>query len=140
MQYRLNRWRYLARVLVLTKILLREATMLQHPNAVHRVKVNGRSLSAQATLSIIAFIFAYFITLVLFTFLQLIAGMDFITAFTATISCITNTGPGLGAIGPSHNYALLSDLQKWLCAAVMLLGRLEIFTVLILFTPNYWKK
>ena len=130
----------LARVLVLTKILLREATMLQHPNAVHRVKVNGRSLSAQATLSIIAFIFAYFITLVLFTFLQLIAGMDFITAFTATISCITNTGPGLGAIGPSHNYALLSDLQKWLCAAVMLLGRLEIFTVLILFTTNYWRK
>ena len=70
----------------------------------------------------------------------LAAGLDFLSAFTAVIACITNAGPGLGAVGPSHNYAALSDVQKWLCTAVMLLGRLEIFTVLILLTPAYWKK
>ena len=79
-------------------------------------------------------------TVIVFSFLLMAAGLDFLSAFTAVIACITNAGPGLGAVGPSHNYAALSDVQKWLCAAVMLLGRLEIFTVLILFTPAYWKK
>ncbi|WP_373796166.1 potassium transporter TrkG, partial [Neisseria dentiae] len=79
-------------------------------------------------------------TVVLFTFFMMIAGMDFISAFGAVIACITNSGPGLGSVGPAYNYAALTDIQKWLCTAVMLLGRLEIFTVLILFTPPYWKK
>ena len=87
-----------------------------------------------------AFIFVYFMTVVVFTFLMMVSGLDLITALTAIIACITNAGPGLGSVGPSHSYAELSFFQKWLCTIVMLLGRLEIFTVLILFTPNYWKK
>ena len=130
----------LARIIVLAKIFFRETTLLQHPNAVHAVKVNGRAVSDSVAMAIMAFIFAYFITVVLFTFLMMITGMDLVTGLTAVVACITNAGPGLGSVGPSHNYAELNDLQKWLCTIVMLLGRLEIFTVLILFTPTYWKK
>ncbi|MFV2029162.1 TrkH family potassium uptake protein [Neisseria sp. S1] len=128
------------RALVLAKFSLREITFLLHPRAVSNVKVNGRSIPERTALTILAFIFIYFMTIVLFTFLMMASGLDFMSAFTAMVACITNAGPGLGSIGPASNYAGLNDIQKWLCAVVMMLGRLEIFTVLILFTPAYWKK
>lgn len=130
----------LARAITLAKLTLREATMLQHPDAVRTVKVNGRSVNERLAMSIMAFIFVYFMTVVVFTFLMMASGLDLITALTAIIASITNAGPGLGSVGPAHNYAQLSDFQKWLCILTMLLGRLEIFTVFILFTPAYWKK
>ena len=79
-------------------------------------------------------------TVVVCTFMLMMAQLDFMTALTAVVACITNAGPGLGSVGPAHNYAELSAVQKWLLTSVMLLGRLEIFTVFILFTPGYWKK
>ena len=130
----------MARALVLAKFSLREVSLLLHPNAVRTVKLNRRSISDRTAMAVMAFIFVYFMTVVIFTLGLLASGMDFITALSATIACITNAGPGLGAVGPADNYGALSDLQKWMCAAVMLLGRLEIFTVFILFTPDYWKK
>ena len=130
----------MARALVLAKFSLREVSLLLHPNAVRTVKLNRRSISDRTAMAVMAFIFVYFMTVVIFTLGLLASGMDFITALSATIACITNAGPGLGAVGPADNYSALSDLQKWMCAAVMLLGRLEIFTVFILFTPDYWKK
>ena len=130
----------MARALVLAKFSLREVSLLLHPNAVRTVKLNRRSISDRTAMAVMAFIFVYFMTVVIFTLGLLASGMDFITALSATIACITNAGPGLGAIGPADNYGALSGLQKWMCAAVMLLGRLEIFTVFILFTPDYWKK
>ena len=128
------------RALVLFKFSLREMLILLHPRAVRTVKVNNRSIPDRMALTVMSFIFIYFMTVIVFSFLLMVAGLDFLSAFTAVIACITNAGPGLGAVGPSHNYAALSDVQKWLCTAVMLLGRLEIFTVLILLTPAYWKK
>ena len=130
----------MARALVLAKFSLREVSLLLHPNAVRTVKLNRRSISDRTAMAVMAFICVYFMTVVIFTLGLLASGMDFITALSATIACITNAGPGLGAVGPADNYAALSGLQKWMCAAVMLLGRLEIFTVFILFTPDYWKK
>ena len=130
----------MARALVLAKFSLREVSLLLHPNAVRTVKLNRRSISDRTAMAVMAFIFVYFMTVVIFTLGLLASGMDFITALSATIACITNAGPGLGAVGPADNYGALSGLQKWMCAAVMLLGRLEIFTVFILFTPDYWKK
>ena len=130
----------MARALVLAKFSLREVSLLLHPNAVRTVKLNRRSISDRTAMAVMAFIFVYFMTVVIFTLGLLASGMDFITALSATVACITNAGPGLGAVGPADNYAALSGLQKWMCAAVMLLGRLEIFTVFILFTPDYWKK
>ncbi|WP_373740772.1 TrkH family potassium uptake protein [Neisseria sp.] len=128
------------RALVLFKFSLREMLLLLHPRAVHNVKVNGRTIPDRMALTVMSFVFVYFMTIVVFTFLMMAAGQDFISAFTAVISCITNAGPGLGTVGPAHNYGALGDIQKWLLASVMLLGRLEIFTVLILLTPAYWKK
>lgn len=130
----------MARAIVLAKFSLRETTLLLHPNAVRTVKVNGRGINERIAMAIMAFIFVYFATVVIFTFALMISGLDFMSAFTAVIACITNAGPGLGMVGPSHTYAELSTIQKWLCAGVMLLGRLEIFTVFMLFTPSYWKK
>lgn len=130
----------LARALALAKFSLREMTLLLHPDAVRMVKVNGRTLPERTAMAIMAFIFVYFMTVVVFTFALMMSDLDFLTALTAVIACITNAGPGLGSVGPSQNYSTLSDVQKLLCTAVMLLGRLEIFTVLMLFTPNYWKK
>ena len=128
------------RALVLFKFSLREMMIQLHPKAVRTVKVTGKSIPDRLALTVMSFIFIYFMTTILFSFLLMESGMEFISAFTAVIACITNAGPGLGEIGPASSYAVLSGTQKWLCAAVMLLGRLEIFTVLILLTPAYWKK
>lgn len=128
------------RALVLFKFSLREMMLLLHPKAVRTVKVNGRGISERMALAVMSFIFIYFMTVVVFSFLLMACGLDFLSAFTAVVACITNAGPGLGTVGPAGNYAGLSDMQKWLCTAVMFLGRLEIFTVLILFTPAYWRK
>jgi trk system potassium uptake protein TrkH len=82
----------------------------------------------------------YFGTVVALTFALLASGLDFISAFSAVIACINNTGPGLGVVGPASNYQGLTDFQTWVCSLAMLLGRLEIFSVLVLFTPSYWRK
>jgi trk system potassium uptake protein TrkH len=74
------------------------------------------------------------------TFALLISGLDFISAFSAVIACINNAGPGLGVVGPASNYQGLTDFQTWVCTLAMLIGRLEIFTVLILFTPAFWRR
>ena len=74
------------------------------------------------------------------TFALLLSGLDFLTAFSAIIACINNAGPGLGLVGPAGNYQGLTDFQTWTCAVAMLLGRLEIFSVLVLFTPTLWRK
>ena len=130
----------MARAIALAKFSLREALLLLHPNAVRTVKVNKTTIGEHIAMSVMAFIFVYFMTVVTFSFVFMVTGMDFISAFTATVACITNAGPGLGLVGPVHNYAELNALQKWLCTVVMLLGRLEIFTVFVLLTPAYWKK
>ena len=67
-------------------------------------------------------------------------GLDFITAFSAVTACINNMGPGLGQVGPATTYAVLTDFQTWVCTIAMLLGRLELFTLLVVFTPAFWRK
>ena len=73
------------------------------------------------------------------TLVLLFTGLDIVTAFTAVVACINNTGPGLGQVGPAGNFQGLSDLQTWVCSVVMLLGRLELLSVLVLFTPQFWR-
>ena len=74
------------------------------------------------------------------TFAMLATGLDFMTAFSAVLSSLNNAGPGLGAVGPGRNWASLSDAQVWVCIVAMLLGRVELFTALVLFTPAFWRK
>jgi trk system potassium uptake protein TrkH len=79
-------------------------------------------------------------SIVVMTFALLLTGMDFVSAFSATVSSINNTGPGLGQVGPANNYASLGDVQTWICTLAMFLGRIELFTFLVLFSRTFWRK
>ena len=74
------------------------------------------------------------------TLLMLATGLDVVTAFTAVIGCLNNIGPGMGKVGPAGNFGSLSDTQIWICSLAMLLGRLELLSVLVLFTPQFWRR
>jgi trk system potassium uptake protein TrkH len=130
----------LFRALIMIKQARREMFVLVHPAAVAPLKIGGHVIPDRVIYSVLAFVFVYFMTVVVLTFALLATGMDFISAFTATIASVNNSGPGLGQVGPATNYGALSDLQTWLCALAMFLGRIEIFTFLILFTRSFWRK
>ena len=128
------------RTLILFKQAGREFLKLLHPSAVNPLKIGGQVVPNNIVFSVLGFIFLYFMSVVTLTFALVISGLDFISSFSAIIACINNAGPGLGEVGPAGNYAGLTDFQTWVCTLAMLLGRLEIFTVLILFTPHFWKR
>jgi trk system potassium uptake protein len=90
--------------------------------------------------AVLGFTFLYFVCVLTLTFALLLSGLDFISAFSAVIACINNMGPGLGSVGPSMNYASLTDFQTWTCTLAMTLGRLEIFPLLVLVTRSFWRK
>lgn len=128
------------RTLILFKQAGREFVKLLHPAAVNPMKIGGHVVPNNIVFSVLGFIFLYFMTTATLTFVLLISGLDFISAFSAVLACVNNFGPGLGAVGPAGNYAGLTDFQTWVCTFAMLVGRLEIFTVLILFTPHFWRR
>ncbi|WP_435627689.1 TrkH family potassium uptake protein [Candidatus Ferrigenium straubiae] len=128
------------RTLVLVKQAGREFLKLLHPAAINPMKIGGHVVPNNIVFAVLGFIFLYFMTIATLTFVLLISGLDFITAFSAVLACVNNFGPGLGAVGPGSNYAGLTDFQTWVCTFGMLVGRLEIFTVLILFTPYFWRR
>jgi len=128
------------RTLVLFKQAGREFVRLLHPAAINPMKIGGQVIANNIVFAVLGFIFLYFMSVVTLTFVLLISGMDFISAFTAVLASINNCGPGLGSVGPASNYAGLTDFQTWVCTFAMLIGRLEIFTVLILFTPHFWRR
>jgi trk system potassium uptake protein TrkH len=128
------------RTLVLAKQAHRELNQLVHPNMVRPLKVGGAVIANRVVFAVLAFVFLYFMSIVTLIFLELASGLDFMTSFSAIIACINNAGPGLGLVGPGSNYGVLSDFQTWVCSAAMLLGRLEVFTILVLFTPTLWRK
>ena len=114
---------------------------LTKPHAVFLMKFNNKTVTENTYLSIISFFFIY-ILLFIFTAVSLsLFGLDFLTALSASASAISNVGPGIGErIGPNGNYASINDLAKCILAITMLVGRLEIFTILVLFSKNFWKK
>jgi trk system potassium uptake protein TrkH len=90
--------------------------------------------------AVLAFLFMYICCIVTMTLMLLATGLDAVTAFSAVIASINNTGPGLNQVGPATTYEVLSDFQTWVCSFAMLIGRLELFTVLVIFTPVFWRK
>lgn len=128
------------RSLLLAKQAAREMRQLVHPSALIPVRIGGKVVPDRVAYSVLAFIFLYFQTIAVLTFLLLLTGLDFLTAVSSTVASVNNLGPGLGSTGPAGNYQGLTDLQTWICTFAMLLGRLEIFSVLILFTPTFWRK
>jgi trk system potassium uptake protein TrkH len=128
------------RTLVLVKQAGREFLKLLHPAVVNPMKIGGHVVANNIVFAVLGFIFLYFMSVATLTFALLISGLDFISSFSAVIACINNAGPGLGVVGPASNFGVLTDFQTWVCTTAMLIGRLEIFTVLILFTPAFWKR
>ncbi|MDE2310757.1 MAG: TrkH family potassium uptake protein [Betaproteobacteria bacterium] len=128
------------RTLILFKQAGREFLKLLHPSAVNPMKIGGNVIPNNIVFSVLGFIFLYFMSVATLTFALVISGLDFISAFSAVIACINNAGPGLGVVGPASNYGVLTDFQTWVCTLAMLLGRLEIFTLLIIFTPRFWQR
>ena len=128
------------RTLVLARQSGRELSRLLHPTQAAPITVGGMEIPNTVVFAILGFTLLYVLSVVVMTFLLAFAGLDFLTAVTAVIACIDNLGPGLGLVGPSENYAFMTDYQTWVCSFTMLLGRLEIFSVLILFTPQFWRK
>ncbi len=116
----------------------REIKRLIHPNAQIPVKVGSKALGEQVISSVWGFFSLYVVTFSIMMLLLMATGLDQVTAFSAVAACLNNLGPGLGDVGA--NYAGLSDLAKWILVFAMMLGRLEIFTLLVLFTPSFWRR
>jgi trk system potassium uptake protein TrkH len=129
----------MVRAVVLFKQALREMTRIIHPRAVVPVKYGEQVIENNVIFAVLAFMLMYGTTIITMTMLLLATGVDPITAITGVMACINNMGPGLGLVGPAGNYAVLTDFQTWVCTATMLLGRLELFTMLVLLTPAYWR-
>jgi trk system potassium uptake protein TrkH len=128
------------RTLLLVRHARRALKQLVHPSAVIPVRIGGQVIPERIVYSVLAFIFLYFITVVVLTFALLATGLDLVSSFSAVLGSINNMGPGMGSIGPAYNFSVLSDAQTWICTIAMLLGRLEIFSVVVLFTGTFWRR
>jgi trk system potassium uptake protein TrkH len=128
------------RVLVVMKQSLSEFRRLVHPRLVAPVRLNQRNVDRQVVSSVYSFMGLYMGAFVLTGLLLAAMGMDLLEAFSASIACLGNIGPGLGGVGPAGNYAHLPDAAKWLLSWVMIVGRLEIYTVLVLLVPDFWRR
>ncbi len=129
------------RGVMLLKVIRNNFRQILHPNAVLPVKVNGISIQQSKLVALFAF-FTLTMLMILFTAtIMIVAGIDNTNAITIALSCVSNVGPTLGTeIGPVMSWSILPDYIKWILCPLMLMGRLEIMTVLVLFTPSFWKE
>lgn len=130
----------MVRMMLLMKLSYRELVRTVHPSVVNPVVMGGSAVSPRVLQSVLAFMVIYGGTLTGLTMVLLFSGMDVVTAFTAVVACVNNIGPGLGEVGPAVNYGGLTDVQAWVLAFGMMLGRLELLTVLVLLTPRFWQR
>lgn len=130
----------MVRAIILYRQVYREFKKLAHPHAMVPLKVAGQVVSNQVVFAVLAFFFMWVAILVSMTLVLGWSGLDAMTAFSAVVASLNNIGPGLHQVGPATNFAVLSDFQTWVCVFAMLLGRLELFTFLIVFTPAFWRK
>ena len=128
------------RHVLLVKNSLKEVKQLVHPQAILPIRLNGSVVPKDVMANVLSFIVLYLALLFAGTLVVAALGMDLLSAFGAALSCIGNIGPAFGTFGPTDNYAHLPALGKWVLAMLMVAGRLEIYTLLILFAPTFWKR
>tara|TARA_B100000686_G_scaffold146240_1_gene153733 strand:- start:2103 stop:2702 length:600 start_codon:yes stop_codon:yes gene_type:complete len=125
---------------ILGRFVINQMKKLVYPNGIFTIKYNNEKISNNFVYSIITFIFLYFFIFFILAALLSANGLDFVTAISGAASAISNVGPGLGdTIGPDGNFSYLPDFSKLSLSLGMLLGRLELFAVLVLFFPSFWK-
>ena len=129
------------RGVMLLRVVKNEFRQILHPNAVLPLRIDGVNVPMQKRVTLLAFLVTYLIICVIISFTMIAMGIDSTNAITITLSCVGNVGPTLGVeIGPTMSWSELPDLAKWFCSLMMLIGRLEIFSVLVIFTPAFWKE
>ena len=127
------------RHILVFRLCFREFFFLLHPTGKKSVRSGGQVVSPSTLRAIIGFVGLYTFLVLVGTFYFIFEGQDVVTAFTATAASLGNIGPGLAEVGPSDDFSCMSSFGKWVSASLMLMGRLEILTVMILFTPGYWR-
>lgn len=128
------------RLLLVTRHGINELRKMIHPRAVYPIRFNHRAVSPEILTNILGFVLLLFIATITATFVMTLLGVDLITAFSAVAATINNIGPGIGKVGPTDHFGHLPALGKWVLVFCMLLGRLELFTVLVLLTPDFWRR
>jgi trk system potassium uptake protein TrkH len=128
------------RIMLCFKFCYKELFSLIHPRSVMHVKISGKTVPEDVMRSVLGFVLLYMGLFAFSTVLLAATGVDFVTAIGAVAATIGNIGPGFGMVGPVENYALIPMAGKWLLIWCMLLGRLEVFTVIILLVPEFWRK
>ena len=126
-----------SRIAIAIKNLIADLKRQLHPQAVIPVKMSKRSIDQRTVMRVMAFIMVYIITVLVATLLLTCLGMDFTSSFVSCVSAMSNIGPAYGMTGPATTFAAIPDIAKWILSGMMLVGRLEIFTVLLLFTKEY---
>ena len=129
------------RLQMLLIFLKNQVKKLIYPNSGTIMKYNNQKISDDFIRSVIIFIFSFLFIFLIIAMLLSISGLDFVTSISAAATSISNVGPGLGdLIGPNGNFSSLSDYSKWILSLTMILGRLELFAILVLFLPSFWRK
>ena len=129
------------RAVMLVRMVKNEFRQILHPNAVLPLKIDGVNVPMQKRVTLLAFLTTYLIICLVISFTMIAMGIDNTNAITITLSCVGNVGPTLGTeIGPTMSWSELPDMAKWFCSLMMLIGRLEIFSVLVIFTPAFWRE
>ncbi|MDH6389271.1 trk system potassium uptake protein TrkH [Parabacteroides sp. PFB2-12] len=130
----------MGRFVILTKNLSNEFKKQTHPHAIIPVRMNGHVVSTEIVQRVLAFVFAYISLVLVSSMVLALDGMPFEESLSAAISAISNVGPGLGSLGPIGSYAEVPVVSKWFLSLLMMTGRLEIFTVLTILVPGFWKQ
>lgn len=129
-----------ARIVTMLKMGVSEMRYLLNPRGVYGVYVDGRYLKKNVVYDIAAMVFLYLVTAFVSTMVVATGGYDIMTSLTGTMACLGNIGPGFALIGPAYNYSFLPPYLHWWLSFIMLLGRLEVYTVLVLFTRAFWRR
>jgi trk system potassium uptake protein TrkH len=128
------------RIVTLLKQGLNEMKFLLHPRGIFTLKISGGVVKKNVAYAISGFFFLYMLLLLFIAFIVGTSGQDPLTSFSTALATLGNIGPGFGGVGPAHNYAFFPDYVKWILSFAMLVGRLELYTVLVLFTPRFWNR
>ena len=128
------------RILLMLKQAYRELYHLIHPRAMTVLKLDEKNVSKETLGGIWGFLFLFILISVVATLLMTASGVDILTSASTVISAMSNVGPALGEAGPAENYYLIPAAGKWILIMCMLIGRLEIYTVIVLFMPIFWRK
>ena len=128
------------RIAMLLKVARNEFLRIVHPNAVIPLRISGHVIHSKAKITLLAFFVLYALVIFVGWIALMAIGLDFMEAYGIVVSSVSNVGPGLGSFSGVHSWAPLPDAAKWVSAFLMLVGRLELFSVLLLLTPGFWRK